>query len=81
MVCLAVNIMVVIPKVKVNLHAEYQCRTSNSSAGRVSTDGRTDRRYQVHYLLASLKLAVDNKIKHPVINRCFTVRYKCDYVY
>ncbi len=44
-------------KVKVDPHAKYQGQRSNGSAVRAHTDGqmdgRTDGRYQVHYLPAS----------------------------
>ena len=42
-------------KVKVKLQVKYQGHRSNGSAVR----GRTDGRYQVHYLPASLSYTVD----------------------
>ena len=43
-------------KVKVDPNAKYQGQRSNGSAMRAHTDRRTDGRYQVYYLPASLKL-------------------------
>ncbi len=54
-------------KVKVDPHGKNQGRRSNSLAGRLSADRRTDRHtdgcYQVHYLPASLSYAVDRYCK------------------
>ncbi len=48
-------------KVMVNLHTEYQGRSSNGSAVRVSADRQMDGRYQIHYLP---RFVVDNSLTY-----------------